>query len=69
MMEAILLAIAFFLDPNFLLYPKYTLNLAKKLGLKIKSLKVNLVKVQIGKIWANRTIAELDILFINNPDW
>ena len=69
MVEAILLAIAFFRDPNFLLYPRHTLNLAKKLGLKIKSLKVNLIKEQIGEIWANRIIAELNVLFTNNPDW
>ena len=69
MMEAISLAVAFFFDPNFLLCPKHTLNLAKKLGLKTKSLKVDLIKAQIGEIWANKTIAEMDILFTNNPDW
>ena len=66
MVEAIPLAAALFWDPNFLLCPRHTLNLAKKLGLKSKSLKANVVKERIGQIWANRTIAELDVLFTNN---
>ncbi len=69
MVEAIPLAAALFWDPNFLLCPRHTLNLAKKLGLKTKGLKVDVVKERIGDIWANRTIAELDVLFTNNPDW
>ncbi len=28
-----------------------------------------MVKEQIGQIWANKMIAELDTLFTNNPDW
>ena len=67
--RTISLATALFWNPNLLLCPRYTLNLAKKLGLKTKSLEIDLVKVQIGEIWANRTIAELDALFTNNPDW
>ncbi len=60
---------AIFWDPNFLLCPKYTLKLAKKLGLKTKNLKAEIVKERIRQIWMNRTIAELDLLFKNNPDW
>ena len=67
--KAITLATAFFWDPNFLLCPKHTLNLAKKLGLKIKSLKVDLIKERIGEIWANKIIVKFDVLFINNLDW
>ncbi len=69
MVKAIPLAAALFWEPNFLLCPRHTLNLTKKLGLKIRSLKFDVVKERIGQIWANRTIAELDVLFINNPDW
>ena len=52
-----------------MLCPRHTLSLAKRLGLKTKSVKVDLVKAQIGEIWANRMIIELDVLFTNNPDW
>ncbi len=69
MMEAIPLAIALFWDPNFLLCPWHILNLVKKLGLKMRSLKVDVVKERIGEIWANKTIVKLGILFTNNPDW
>ena len=69
MMEAISLAAALFWGPNFLLCSMHTLNLAKKLGLKTKSLKIELVKLQTREIWANGTIVELDVLFTNNPDW
>ncbi len=69
MVEAIPLAAAIFWDPNFLLCPKHTLKLVKKLGLKTKNLKAEIVKERIGQIWANRTIAELDLLFKNNSDW
>ncbi len=69
MVEVIPLATALFWDPNFLLCPRHTLNLVKKLGLKTKGLKVDVMKEGIGNIWANRTIAELDVLFTNNPDW
>ncbi len=68
-MEAILLAAALFWEPNFFLCPQHILNLVKKLGLKNRSLKVDVVKERIGEIWANRTIAELDVLFTNNRDW
>ena len=67
--EAIPLAAAIFWDPNFLLCLKHTLKLVKKLGLNMKNLKAEIVKEQIGKIWANETIAKLDLLFKNNPDW
>ncbi len=63
------LAAAIFWDRNFLLYPKYTLKLAKKLGLETKNLKAEIVKERIGQIWANKTIAELDLLIKNNRDW
>ncbi len=69
MVKAISLAAALFWDPNFLLCPRHILNLVKKLGLKTKNLKVDIVKERIGQIWANKTIAELDVLFTNNPDW
>ena len=68
MVEGILLAAAIFLNPNFLLYPKYTLKLAKKLGLKTKNLNAEIVKERIRQIWANKTIAQLDLLFTNNLD-
>ncbi len=67
--EAIPLAAAILWDPNFLLCPKHTLKLAKKLELKMKNLKAEIVKERIGQIWANRIIVELDLLFKNNPDW
>lgn len=44
-----------------------TLNLAKKLGLKTKNLKANIVKKWIEQIQANKTIAEWNVLFTNNP--
>ncbi len=69
MMKAIPLAATIFWDPNFLLYTKHTLKLAKKLGLKTKNLKAEIVKERIWQIWANRMIAELDLLFKNDPDW
>ncbi len=69
MVEAISLAAAIFWDSNFLLCPKYTLKLAKKFELKTKNLKAEIVKERIGQIWANRIIAELDLLFKNNLDW
>ena len=48
MVEAIPLANAIFGDANFLLYPKYTLKFAKKLRLKTKNLKAEIVKERIG---------------------
>lgn len=39
-----------FWETNFQLYPGHTLNLAKKLDLKIKSLKADRVKGILGKI-------------------
>ena len=69
MIEAIPLVGTSFWDLNFLLYPKYILNFVKKLELKTKNLKANIVKKQIRQIWAIKIIAKLDILFINNLDW
>ena len=69
MVEAIPLATAIFWDPNFALCPRHILNLARKLGLKTKKLKAEVINKRIGQIWANRIIAELDLLFINNPEW
>ncbi len=69
MVETIPLTATLFCDPNFLLYPRHTLNLAKKLELKTKSLKVDIVKERIGQIWVNRIITELDAFFTNNLNW
>ncbi len=68
-MEVIPLAAAIFWDPYFLLCPKHTLKLAKKLGLKTKNLKAEIVKERIEQIWVNKIIAELDLLFKNNLNW
>lgn len=43
-------------------------NLAKKLDLKTKNVKNNLVKEQIEQIHTNKIIARLDKLFTNNLD-
>ncbi len=70
MVEAIPLAAAIFWDlGNFVLCTWHMLNLAKKLGLKTKNLKTDIVKERIEQIWANRTLAGLDKLFANKPDW
>ena len=69
MVETISLAATIFWDPNFALCPRHTLNLARKLGLKTKELKAEVINERIGQIWANKTIAELDLLFTNNPEW
>lgn len=66
MVKVILLAATIFWNPNFALYPRHTLNLVKKLGLKTKGLKAKVVNERIGQIWANRTIVELDLFFTNN---
>lgn len=50
MVEAIPLAATIFWDPNLLLCPRHTLNLAKKLGLKTKNPKADIVKERIGQI-------------------
>ena len=44
------MAIVIFKNPNFVLYPTHILNLVKKLGFKIKVLKVDIVKEQIKQI-------------------
>ena len=67
--EAIPLAVAIFWDPSFILCSWYISNLAKKLDLKTKNLKNNIVKEYIQKIWANRIIAQLHELFKSNLDW
>ena len=69
MVKVIPLAAVLFWDHNFIFCLRYTLNLAKKLGLKTKRLKTNIVKEYIQKILANRTIAQLDKLFNENSDW
>lgn len=69
MVEAILLAATIFWDPNFMMCNRHTLNLTKKLGLKKKNLKVEIVKERIEQILDNKTIAKLNLLFTNNPDW
>ncbi len=70
MVEPILLVTAIFWDPgNFVPYARHILNLAKKLGLKTKNLKTDILKEQIEQIWANRILAGLDEFFANNPDW
>ena len=48
--ETISLAAAIFWDPNFVLCPRYTLNLAKKMGLKTRNLFSTLVKERIQLI-------------------
>ena len=48
--EIILLAAAIFWDPNFVPYPRHTLNLAKKMGLKTRNLSSTLVKERIKLI-------------------
>ncbi len=68
MVKTILLAIAIFYDPNFLLCTRYTLNFAKKLELKTKNLRVDIIKERIRQIWAYKMIAKLDPLFTNNLD-
>lgn len=50
MIETILLAATIFWDSKFLLYTRHTLNLIKKLDLKTKNLKANVIKEQIGQI-------------------
>ena len=69
MIEAIPLDVAIFSDPNFAFYLRHTFDLAKKLGLKAKGLKTEVLNKRIGQIWANKIIAELDLLFTNNPKW
>ncbi len=48
MVETIPLAVAIFWDPNFLPCTRHILNLAKKLGLKMKNLRADIIKKQIG---------------------
>lgn len=70
MVETILLAVAIFWNPsNFVPYAWHTLNLAKKLDLKIQNLKTNIVKERKKQIWTNKILAGLDKLFANNPNW
>lgn len=52
-----------------MLYLRHILNLVKKLDLKIRNLKADIVKKQIEQIWANKTIRKLNIFFINNLEW
>lgn len=64
--EVITLATAIFWDFNFYLCLRHTLNLVKKLGLKTKSFKVDIVKERIRQVLVNKIITELDMLFNNN---
>lgn len=67
--KTIPLAVAIFWNFNFTLCPKHSLNLGKKLGLRIKTLKAKVVKELIGQIWANKIITKLDLLFTNKLEW
>ena len=67
--ETIPLITAIFWNPNFVPYPRHTLNLVKKLGLKIRNFSSTLDKECIQLIWANRTIGKLNALFKENPNW
>lgn len=69
MVETISLAVTIFWDPNFVFCPRHTLNLAKKLGFKIKSFKIDIVKERMQKIRANIIMVQLDKLFKENLDW
>lgn len=69
MVEVISLAAAIFWDPNFALFFRHILNLAKKLGFKTKKLRAEMVNKRIRQIWAKKIIAELNLLFINNLEW
>lgn len=66
MIEAKPLAATIFWNFNFVLCFRHIFNLARKLGFKIKRLKTKVVNKQIEKIWTNRIIAKLDLLFTNN---
>ena len=66
--ETIPLPAAIFWDPNFVPCPRYTLNLAKKMGFKTRNLSGALFKERIQSIWANKTIGQLEALFKENPD-
>lgn len=68
MIEIISLVMPIFWDCIFVLCPWNTLNLVKKLGLKIKNFKSDIVKECIQKIWANKIITQLNKLFNNNSD-
>ena len=50
MVETIYLAATIFWNSNFLLCPKYTFKLVKKLGLMTKNLKADIIKKRIGQI-------------------
>lgn len=69
MVESIMLAAAIFWDSNFALCPGHYLNLTRKLEFKTKRLKVKRVNDRILQIRPNRTIAKLNLLFMNNSDW
>ena len=69
MVGAIPLAAAVFWDPSFVLCLRHTLNLTKKLDLKTKNLKSDIIKERIQKIRANRIMVQLDELFKSNLDW
>ena len=53
-----------------MLYLKYIINLVKKLGLKTRNLKTNIIKEQIEQIQANKIIKNwiYSLLIIQNVD-
>ena len=57
----------YFLRHQFYSLPAAYIQSCKKLGLKTKRLKIDMVKKCIQKIWANRVMAQLDTLFNENP--
>lgn len=69
MVKAILLPIAIFWNHNFEFCIWHILNLIKKLGLKTKNAKNDIVKEWIGQIWANKIQTGLNKFFFNNFDW
>ena len=57
------------LGPEFYFLPMANTQYRRKLGLKTKKLKTEIVKGRTQKIWANRTITQLDELFKENLGW
>ncbi len=52
MVKANSLTTTIFWDISFVLYTQHILNLAKKLGLKIENLNIDIVKERIEQIWS-----------------
>ena len=68
LVKAIPVAVAIFCNFKFLLCTRNTLNFTKKLRLKIKNLRVNIIKEWIEQIWAYKIIAKLNLFFTKNSD-